>query len=268
MPQPQDEISIAGHQNPDCFAQELADCCPKTSREHTISESVLTSIAGQGQNVLWRFNSPRQRDPRKALRREIGKMTARILCVFHNHGLKAFDTEGGRMQNAMQMLYDERNGKPVTPQTWTIDGDKLERCLLKSGLGDLFAGNIYAAPGQTLEGKCPPRHLLDILYRGAEFPDRVGLYWNAEGVLDPRDLSDTGLCIGAIPSIDQTLVLGFRIVYFGVNFYFPIVQFVPWDPVMANGWYRPASLSVDGCQTKIEFTWKSGPKSGAIVVKR
>jgi hypothetical protein len=266
MPQPQDEISIPGYQHPQCFARGLADCCLKISHEHTVSESVLTSIAGQGQGTVWRRNSPKQRDPTKPQQRDVGRMTAPILCVFHNNGLSLFDTEGGRMQNAMQAIYDERNGRPVTLETWAIDGDKLERWLLKAGLGDLYAGNLFAAPGQTLEGVCPPPHLLNILYRGADFPDRVGLYWNAEGVLDPRDWSDTGLCIGAIPTMDQRLVAAFRLVFFGINFYFPIVQFIPGDPIMVNGWYRPESLAVEGCQTQIAFTWKSGPKSAAVKV--
>jgi hypothetical protein len=127
---------------------------------------------------------------------------------------------------------------------------------------------MLQAPGQSLKGVCPPPEHLDILYRGACFPDRIGLYWNPEGVLDPRDWSDTGLCMGAIPTMDQSLVAAFRLVFFGINFYFPIAHLLPGDPAMANARYRPAALAVEGCRTRIEFAWNGGAMSGEVLARR
>jgi hypothetical protein len=125
MPQPDNEKSKPSHQNPKCYARALADCCEQISGEHPVSESALESIAREPKGVVWIFNFPTQKDPNTPEPRRISTLTANILRVFHNGGLNPYDAVGGQTQETMQAIYDERNCKPITPQTWTIDGDKL-----------------------------------------------------------------------------------------------------------------------------------------------
>jgi len=268
MPQPDNEKSIPGYQHPKCYARALADCCEKISGEHTVSESALESIAGEENGIVWIFNCPTQKDPLKPEPRRISTMTANILCVFHNGGLNPYDTVGGKMQDAMQAIDDERSGLAITPTTWVIDGDKLERWILKAGLGRLYSGSNLPAPGKTMKGVCPPLEYLNILYRDAPFPAGLGLYWNPEGILDPVNRDETSFSIGAIPTMDQRVVVAFRAVFFGINFYLPIGHLVPSDTCLDNASYRPAALTVHSCQTRIEFVWKDGPKSGEVVQRR
>ena len=236
--------------------------------EHTISEAALESIAGEPKGVVWVSNSPTLRDYLTPEQRRTMTMTANILCYFHNHSLSPFDHVGGIMQEAMQKLHDERTGRAVDPKTWVIDGDKLERWILKMVLGELYSGRILAAIGQTLQDVCPPLHYLEILYRNAGFPDGLGLYFNPTGLPHPFGRDDVGLTIGALPTKDQLTVGAFQVLFFGVHCYLPIMYIPPSDPLLANTWYRPSALTFEGCQTRIELTWHGGARSGEAVIPK
>jgi hypothetical protein len=64
------------------------------------------------------------------------------------------------------------------------------------------------------------------------------------------------------------MVGAFRVIFYGINLYLLMLPAAPGDPVFDTASYRPKLIEVEGCQNRIEFTWKSGPRSGAVMVKR
>jgi hypothetical protein len=100
-----------------------------------------------------------------------------FLCDTHNILLSRFDTAGKEMFQALDAL-NEAAGNPAAPrQTLPVDGDGLERWMLKSLIGGLYSGNFRVTETETMKGVCPPPDLLEILFKGAAFPPGQGLYW-------------------------------------------------------------------------------------------
>ena len=106
---------------------------------------------------------------------DIGRLTAKILCTHHN-GAESFDTESLELAIATESVYEADNSGDQAAETFSVDGDRIERWMLKTLIGGLYSGKLWADLA-TMQGQPPPLEWLEVLYRGREFPDRQGLYW-------------------------------------------------------------------------------------------
>ncbi len=136
--------SIPGFANPRCYARPLGGCCRQMSGEHYVSRAMLKLIADSGKQVLAR-NLPFGVSPTAPRLLDIdGKDVApKILCVVHNISLGGYDDAGLAMLQAMKAIDDETRNQVHAEKVWSVNGDALERLILKAHLGALYAGVIH-----------------------------------------------------------------------------------------------------------------------------
>jgi hypothetical protein len=146
-----------------CYAATFGDCSGGPSAEHYISKSVLR-IAGSAVRVSgfpWQAEGARQDIG-------IGSLGAKILCRGHNEQLSSLDETGERFVRALKTSFDHAVERPAfSHDTTTIDGDRLERWLLKVLCGLLTVVKRYSIPSLWLE----------ILFRDKAFPENHGLHF-------------------------------------------------------------------------------------------
>jgi hypothetical protein len=175
-------VNPTGYSNPECYAQSLGDCRGQVTREHVVSEGVLKLVYGRAgeinKQVLVRGLS--FQPPDVVEERGISRLVAKMLCEGHNHYLsRRFDPAGQAMFRAMDALNDAAGDPAALQQMFRVDGDDLERWMLKTFINGLFSGLFRPAPGETLKKEYPLLEWLQILFKDAEFPKGCGLYWLA-----------------------------------------------------------------------------------------
>lgn len=110
-------------------------------------------------------------------------------------------------------------GDPAAPQqVFRVDGDDLERWMLKTFINGLFSGLFQPAPGETLKKEYPPLEWLQILFKDAEFPEGCGLYWLAGTVGAVFTADEAVLQFELIREQDTEVIRGIRVRFFGFNF--------------------------------------------------
>jgi hypothetical protein len=109
-----------------CWAACLGDCCPKISREHTISQGLFNTDEIMVQGFPWCLNKP------KAI--GLASLVAKILCQTHNNALSELDSEAKRafdvFREAVRLNHVRQQLK--RPSMWhvkrlTIDGPRLAK---------------------------------------------------------------------------------------------------------------------------------------------
>ncbi len=120
-----------GYSNSRCYARALSDCDRKLSREHYISESILSlrdkSIGITG--FPW-LDSGEQRSISKA------SLTAKVLCSRHNSVLSGLDSTALLLFTYLMGLNIEENQEVLL-----INGEEIERWMLKALCGVVASGN-------------------------------------------------------------------------------------------------------------------------------
>jgi hypothetical protein len=258
------------YQHPDCYARSLGGCSTKISLEHYVSEGILKLIDQRfgvqsetvdGTNLV-------SLKPCVKKKLTIGRLTAPILCETHNSRLAPFDTEGLAMFAAMDKMNEYGLNPQLPAPTARIDGDRFERWMLKTLCGCLYSGNIRLPEGVSNKGICPSAELLDILFNGASFPDRLGLHYIYG---DPGELIEADPMIlkyGPLLETEGDVVTGLQVWFFGFRFILLTERLRPGVfTVFDQGDHRPAGLDLAGTNACIQFDWKNGSGSPALRFK-
>ena len=252
--------------NPKCYARALGGCCVETNLEHYVSEGILELVYARF-GVITGFVPVQNltfQEPDTLEEKGIGDLTARILCTVHNGLLGKFDTAGKAMFIAMDAL-NEKSLDPSLPSVSAqIDGDKLERWMLKTLYGGIYSGNFPLPPGISLKRVCPSDSRLQILYNDAPLSPGLGLYYvyRRPGELITAD----PLILKCKPLVAKGKVMGLRIWYFGFEFVLlceaPDAEIDGIEMVA----FRPSGFRDVRTGARIQFDWKARAESGDIEV--
>lgn len=258
---------ILGH--PKCYAQALGDCT-SMSREHWMPEAILERVEhGRGTRsrcVEARNLSFQMRDIRQSF--GVDSLAGNILCKKHNNSLSPIDVGATKFFDAMEAVHYGCETPGAPEQVLRVDGNLLERFLLKVMIGGLFSGNLRHS-AVTKKGVLPPIEWLKILFEGGSFPDRHGLYYvpapPGKVIVADRDI----LHFSPFFTEDLKLVCGMRAWSFGIEFDLLLANLVPRARSSFDGaLYRPAGLRIAGSSARIEFSWEGGARGGEILLRR
>lgn len=168
--------------NPECYAHGLGDCRGPVSGEHVVSDSLLQEVwQGEKGGRVHGLSFLKHATPENPALIGIAGLTAKILCKGHNSDLSPFDTEITKLFRAKErLLMAEMNGEPCAETTY-VNGDKIERWMLKTLFNGVFSGTFGVPFEKSFKGQVPHEHGLQILYRDAPFPSGQGLYVSFEG---------------------------------------------------------------------------------------
>ncbi len=153
--------------NSRCYARALSDCDRNLSREHYISESILSLRGGKSIGITgfpW-LDSGEQRSISKA------SLTAKVLCSRHNAVLSGLDSTALLLFTYLMGLNIEEN-----QEVFLINGEEIERWMLKALCGVVASGNVVHDSKRIL-GWEPPYHWLEILFGTGRIPPDCGLYY-------------------------------------------------------------------------------------------
>jgi hypothetical protein len=249
-----------GYSNPECYAQTLGDCRGPVNREHVVSEGVLKLVSGRAgeinKQVLVRGLS--FQPPGVVEEKGISRLVAKMLCEGHNLYLsERIDPAGQAMFRAVEALNDAAGDPAALHQMFRVDGDDLERWMLKTFINGLFSGVFRPASGETLKEEYPPLEWLQILFKDAEFPKGCGLYWLAGTVGAVFTADQEVLQFEPINEQGTEVICGMRVRFFGFNFALAMGWMLPGGSgPFANIDYRPAGLRAVGSNTRIKFDWR------------
>jgi hypothetical protein len=263
------DIESHGFGHPECYAQALGGCCREISDEHYISKSVLELVYGRAGAVNKTVLVTGLAFQKRHELREIGvsRLVGRVLCKKHNEQLSPYDRAGKAMFAGMDGLNDAAGNPAMPDRVLHVDGDGLERWMLKALCGGLYSGAFLVTPTETMKGVCPPFEWLEILFGGALFPPCLGLYYMAGKPAELITSNQYVLRIEPLGSSDGPLVGGIRVWYFGFEFDFLMGQLLHGVPTMFdNAVYRPEGLTAVGSNTRIRIDWRGGSSRGEVVV--
>ena len=155
-------IEKKGQGHPECYAQALGECSGSVNREHYVSESIL-EIVNRGTREISKsvlVRGLRFQQPGVLEEKGVGRLVAKVLCERHNSYLgQRLDPAGLAMFKAMEVMNDAPHNRSAHNQTCRVNGDDLERWILKTFIGGLFSGNFAVTHGETMKGVYPPQDL-------------------------------------------------------------------------------------------------------------
>lgn len=243
-----------GYAHPRCYARELNDCDTTISREHYVSESVLEIISPDMATPLLAVppfaHGRLQTIPPSAL-------APKILCKRHNAALGGLDQIGSTFFRYVM-------GKVVPSPILMINGEEIERWMLKALCGLLASGHTSAQPKHWR----PPYEWLEILFGTRAISQRSGLYFlRGKDIIAP--FSQVG--IWGIPDSDNSINgLFFLIGGFQFLFFMDTPRSDLPARIFASGWqmrYRPECLVIIENSIQREIHFGAPPWGGFIVVK-
>jgi hypothetical protein len=258
--------SIPSLRNPKCYARAMGGCCGEINLEHYVSKSILELVYARFgavtgfvlvQNLTFQ-------DPDTLEQKGIGDLTARILCTVHNGLLSPFDSVGKAMFLAMDALNEKSLDHQLPAVSAQVDGDKLERWLLKTLYGGLYSGNFPPPSGISLKRVCPSDSGLDILFNDAPFPPGLGLYYVYRR---PGELITTDpLILKCKPQHAEGRVIGLSVWFFGFEFLLLSEGLKAQPDSFEMVAFRPSGFRDIKTGARIQFDWKSGAESDDIEV--
>lgn len=244
-------------QHPECFARALGGCSQKISGEHYVSKSLLELVENRAGKISKSVRVEGLAFQKPGILQSIGvaSLVGNILCEAHNSCLSPLDVAGTGLFTALDRLNDAA-GEPTLPdQVLHVDGDRLERWMLKTLCGGLYAGAFGLLQGESMKGECPPVEWLEILYQDAEFPACQGIYYmpSEKVTADPVVFR-----VAPLLATEHNVVIGFQIWFFGFHFVLLLARLTPGVPTLLDtAAYRPAGLRAVGSNTRIRFDWRS-----------
>jgi hypothetical protein len=205
-------------QNNECYAKALNNRSSRISGEHYVSRSLLKEIAEN--EIIFVKNHGLDMDIRaktnKPIRHRINnkKSKAKILCTKHNSDLSRLDKEGSKLFKAIRWI---RNEPEIMQPCLEIEGDLIERLLLKTYIGGVFSGALMTSENVTSKGKLPDQNQLEIVFGAKNFAPPCGLRIQ----LGESAMSGS-LEVGPSLGNDGKTILGFLMKPRGVSFFLQI----------------------------------------------
>jgi hypothetical protein len=259
-----------GFAHPDCYARALGGCSQRMSGEHYISKGILElveNLPGQKSKSVRAFGLAFQK-PGVEQHFGVTSLVGNILCELHNGLLSPFDAAGKDMFLAMAALNSAAGDPAAAHQTLRVGADGLERWMLKSLCGGMYCGAFRVTETGTMKGECAPIEFLQILFEGAAFPAKQGLYWMPPNPGEMITADQQILRLAPLVAHGGKDVVGFRVWLFGFEYILLTADIAPGVPtIFDKALYRPAGLRADGSNARIQFHWQGAPHSPEIVMQ-
>jgi hypothetical protein len=257
-----------GLKYPRCYANKLGGCSREMSGEHYTSKCILELIenrAGRKSKSV-RITGLSFQQPGELKQFGISSLVGNILCETHNSLLSSIDGAGKAMFTAMDGLNEGAADQSLPERVLRVNGDGLERWILKTMCGGLYSGAFKVSPTETMKGICPLPEWLNNLFNWTELPSGQGLYYM------PRKLGETVtadqyvLKFEPIGARDADVIVGLRVWFLGFEFALLMGNLMPGVPTMFDdALYRPAGLRAVGSGTSVKLDWRCGARSDKIV---
>ncbi|MBA4191774.1 MAG: hypothetical protein C0467_27660 [Planctomycetaceae bacterium] len=249
--------------NPKCFAQHLGECEGEIEKEHPVSECVLLAVSG-GKSTIFVRGRPSQKEG-EVREIPIPNIVSHVLCAKHNRALTDFDAAGGKFAEGMEAMNALLGDTKASFDTFEVDGDALERWMLKVLYGAVFGGDTKLPDNAKSKGILPPIEGLRILYKGESFPPGQGLYL-LPGPPGANATDELELGREPLMSADGNIA-GMRFVFYGFNFVLLVANVHPDHASKLDDWmYRPKGITIRGCNKLLRFKWKTGAYSDTHLV--
>lgn len=247
------------YSNPRCYLHATDDCEPTISREHYMSQSVLSLLGSF--HVIEGGHWQKERSPLLPT----SALGSNILCKAHNSLLSPMDTASARFIGALHAIYNEAQIDSQLDDvsgTWH-SGEALERWMVKLSLG-LFYSKSARKNGRPL-------------VETQKFNDDLAVQALLDGVWQPNcglyiKVSDLELpqvdayAVAPVSNVRKNRFTGCQLYICGMQL---MVTFDPedWDTKYwnDNGWlFRPSQLifNLERRARVIALTW---PPSTAFV---
>ena len=235
--------------HPECYARELGDCRGPVSREHVVTDTLLKEV-WQGAKGGEVYGLPRIcATPEDPVQIGIKALTAKILCKGHNSDLSQFDAEIMKFFKAMERLVrSEHDGEPAAQNSY-VNGDFIERWMLKTLYNGLFSGNFGVPFIEDFTNQLPPENGLRTIYRDEPFPPGWGLYMSG----DQSRIDHHVLQVLAVGH--PTGIVGLRMWLFGSLFTLVLTDEHDVFPELATATYRPKKIVTAKTRNGIVFSW-------------
>jgi hypothetical protein len=236
--------------NPGCYARYLGDCRGPVNREHVVSRSLLDAVwQGEKGGRVHGLTFLRA-TAENAAQMGIKNLTAKILSEGHNSALSPFDAEITKLFNAKErLLTDEIRGDPVAANSY-VNGDFIERWMLKTLCNGLFSGNFPVPFVNSFEGQPPTNGMVQIIFRNTPLPTGQGIYVSHEGLPVNADNVFQLAVVG-----DPTGIVGLRMWMLGSLFTLVLSNDHEAFPELASATYRPAKIIATNTRNAIKFFW-------------
>lgn len=262
---------MTGLANPKCYARELNDCSPTISREHYVSDALQQRIAGHEKLVKVRGLSFQKSGDIETF--PIKGLASNILCDKHNNALSHYDAVADQFGAALQRLNAAEAGEKNVPETHVINGDHLERWVLKTLIGCLNSGAMRKPNHNSIKGQTPPKEWLEQLYYGRPIDGGQGLYLlpgvASVGPNGQRSSFGAGvLSMQQGNDPDNRIVMGARIYLFGLQLVLKMVRAKSQIEGVTDANFRPAGILADGNPVTVKFEWVDGPGATELSLRR
>lgn len=222
-----------------CYLARFGGCSSQLSREHYVSNAILTSMEAEADNGLVQVSGAPWTNEGEFKSLPAGSLAARILCTSHNRRLSALDAQAGQLWDAIRRMTsaEDLDGGRVL-----LNGHDIERWALKYVCGQLLAGGARCSDGTRVdEGWFPDWQLQMIADESAWNTGRgCGLFFLSSG---RRIEHRPELRFTPVVSQQRATVLSVRFGLCGLDF---LVVFVPhvrqdYPPGFVRR-YRPAGF--------------------------
>jgi len=257
-----------GLQHPECYARALGGCSQKMSGEHYISKSILELIENRAGKKSKSVRVTGLSFQQLGMFQQLGisSLVGNILCKTHNSLLSPLDGAGKAVFTAIDGMNDGAADQSLPERVLGVDGDGLERWVLKSMCGGLYSGAFKVSRTKTMKGVCPPPEWLDILFNGAELPPAKGLYFMPKTPGETITADQYVLKLDPLGSCDTDEIRGLRVWFFGFEFSLLMGNLMPGVRTMFDdAIYRPAGLRAVGSGTSLRLDWKDGAINDEVV---
>jgi len=233
--------------NDQCYASITNDCNSKISKEHYLSRSVLQQL---GQNNEVKISGLHWQKAETFSKMAIDRLIAKILCERHNNALSPLDAEFSRLQASTKVSRNEQNSRLSNDRSFLFSGEDIERWLMKSLIGLVFARNLDASSLR--------KGAIAMLYGLEKLPPGAGLYVTSAAIYqnDSLEISmlenpSTGQILAMrcdVGSLVLELALGEVKSDSGYGLYIPA------------RFHRPSCVSFNaaGAEHRLELTWNDG----------
>jgi hypothetical protein len=269
IPKPERQMATSGGGNPKCYAQALGECRGPVDLEHIVSESVLELLAGITDKTppSKRYIGVKGMSYLRGEEKPIGikRLVGRVLCEHHNNELSrlGIDQAGRDLFVAMREMNNAAGDPKAAEEVLTVDGDQLERWMMKVLLGTLYSGN-FNMPPPGMKDKVPPLHWMEYLFKSAKLPKDLGLYI-AAGVDETPIVGDRwGLRL--LPLNDNNGNIG-GLTMWVLSFPFVLMMAPPGPQIVDELIYRPTGMRVVNGNKRIAFTWQGVHGDRDVVVE-